>query len=52
LPRTSGAFARGKWPERIVWSSGVTPAAVTRSSTFPSETAGFGRSTSFSSSNR
>src|SRR6267143_1157119 len=40
LPRTSGAFAGGKWPERIVWSRGVTPAAVIRSKTFPSETAG------------
>ena len=50
LPRTNGAFARGNLPERIVWSSGVTPAAVIRSSTFPSETAGFGRSTSFNPS--
>src|SRR6266478_8203466 len=46
LPRTSGAFARGNWPARMVCSRGVTPAAVMRSRTLPSETAGFGRSTS------
>jgi hypothetical protein len=50
LPRTSGAFARGNWPERIVCSRGVMPAAVVRSSTFQSETAGFGRSTRFNPS--
>ena len=31
LPRISGAFARGNWPERIVCSRGVTPTAVIRS---------------------
>src|SRR5882672_9708610 len=50
LPRTNGAFEGGNWPERIVWSSGVTPAAVTRTSTFPYEAAGFGISAGFNAS--
>src|SRR6267143_4825504 len=48
LPRTSGAFSWwGNLPERIVWSSGVTPAAVMRTSTLPSALRGRGASTSF-----
>src|SRR6266446_6922104 len=48
LPRTSGAFRWwGNLPERMVWSSGVTPAAVMRTSTLPSALRGRGASTSF-----
>src|SRR6266446_726088 len=48
LPRTSGAFRWwGNVPERIVWSSGVTPAAVMRTSALPSALRGRGASTSF-----
>jgi hypothetical protein len=40
-------LARGYPPDRMVCSNGVTPAAVILTSTCPSETAGFGMSTSF-----
>src|SRR5260370_36037191 len=34
---TSGVFAMEYWPERIVWTRGVTLAAVVRGRTFLSE---------------
>src|SRR5206468_7769924 len=42
-------LAGGYPPDRRVWSSGVTPAAVIRTSTLPSARRGLGTSTSFSS---
>src|SRR5439155_25616902 len=48
LPSIKGAVARGYPPDRMVWSSGVMPAAVIRTSTLPSARRGLGTSTSFS----
>src|SRR2546429_7057070 len=48
FPSIKGAAARGNSPDRMVWSSGVTPAAVIRTSTLPSARRGLGTSTSFS----
>src|SRR5271165_3049175 len=47
FPNIKGAVARGKPPDSMVWSSGVTLAAVTRTSTLPSTPRGLGTSTSF-----
>ena len=45
----SGAFVQNLKTFKMVWSSGVTPAAAIFTSTRPSEAAGFGMSTSFKS---
>src|SRR6202011_5441768 len=44
LPSTSGVLARGCPPDRTVYSSGVTPAAVTRTSTLSFAGCGLGNS--------
>jgi len=44
LPSTNGALARGCPPDRTVCSSGVTPAAVTRTSTLSLADCGLGSS--------
>src|SRR6267143_4029727 len=47
FPRIKGGVAKGKPPESIVWSSGLTPAAVIRTRILPSVTRVLGTSTSF-----
>ena len=47
FPKSKAAVVHGWPPDRMVWSSGVTPAAVTRTSTLPSALRGLGTSTSF-----
>src|SRR2546427_8837930 len=47
LPKIRGAVALGYAPDRMVWSRGLTPAAVIRTSTLPAANVGLGTSTSF-----
>src|SRR2546422_1708996 len=47
LPKIRGAVALGYAPDRMVWSSGLTPAAIIRTSTLPAANVGLGTSTSF-----
>src|SRR3981189_1149403 len=47
FPKIKGGVAKGKPPERMVWSSGLTPAAVIRTRILPAVTRGLGTSTSF-----
>src|SRR5712675_393867 len=47
FPKINGGVAKGKPPESMVWSSGLTPAAVIRTSILPAGTRGVGTSTSF-----
>jgi len=47
FPRIKGGVAKGKPPESMVWSSGLTPAAVIRTRIRPAGTRGLGTSTSF-----
>src|SRR2546427_12352386 len=47
LPKIRGAVALGYAPDRMVWSAGLTPAAIIRTSTLPAANVGLGTSTSF-----